>query len=123
MGRREGAAASREHPALVRSRLQTPERNCLGVAAASICTRLSLCCQTPHMADEGEACDASTGTPGGAICPAVATISSISMGGSTRMIVRIYTGQDGKTHFENLPLPAEGGHNVALQAGANLAFR
>jgi quercetin dioxygenase-like cupin family protein len=35
------------------------------------------------------------------------------------MIVRIYTGADGQTHFEDLPLPAE----VALQAGANLTFR
>ncbi len=35
------------------------------------------------------------------------------------MIVRIYTGPDGQTHFEDLPLPAE----VALQAGANLVFR
>jgi hypothetical protein len=41
----------------------------------------------------------------------------------TRMIVRIYTGQDGQTHFEDLPLPAAESHNVALQAGANLAFR
>ena len=39
------------------------------------------------------------------------------------MIVRIYTGQDGQTHFEDLPLPAEESHNVALQAGANLVFR
>ena len=39
------------------------------------------------------------------------------------MIVRIYTGQDGQTHFEDLPLPAEGSHNIALQAGANLVFR
>jgi hypothetical protein len=39
------------------------------------------------------------------------------------MIVRIYTGQDGQTHFEDLPLPAEESHNVALQAGANLTFR
>ena len=35
------------------------------------------------------------------------------------MIVRIYTGPDGQTHFEDLPLPAE----VALQAGANLTLR
>src|SRR5881398_1457331 len=41
----------------------------------------------------------------------------------TRMIVRIYTGQDGQTHFEDLPLPAEESHNVAVQAGANLVFR
>ena len=30
------------------------------------------------------------------------------------MIVRIYTGQDGQTHFEDLPMPAEEIHNVAL---------
>ena len=39
------------------------------------------------------------------------------------MMVRIYTGQDGQTHFEDLPLPAEESHNVALQAGVNLVFR
>jgi quercetin dioxygenase-like cupin family protein len=39
------------------------------------------------------------------------------------MIVRIYTGHDGQTHFEDLPLPAEESHNVALQAGAKLSFR
>jgi len=39
------------------------------------------------------------------------------------MIVRIYTGDDGQTHFEDLPLPAEESHNVALQAGANLVLR
>ena len=39
------------------------------------------------------------------------------------MIVRIYTGQDGQTHFEDLPLPAEESHNIALQTGANLTFR
>jgi hypothetical protein len=39
------------------------------------------------------------------------------------MIIRIYTGHDGQTHFEDLPLPAEESHNVALQAGANLVFR
>ena len=39
------------------------------------------------------------------------------------MIVRIYTGDDGQTQFEDLPLPAEESHNVALQAGANLVFR
>jgi hypothetical protein len=33
------------------------------------------------------------------------------------MIVRRYTGDDGQTHFEDLPLPAEESHNVALQAG------
>jgi hypothetical protein len=39
------------------------------------------------------------------------------------MIVRIYTGQDGQTHFEDLPQPTEEIHNVTLQAGANLMFR
>ena len=39
------------------------------------------------------------------------------------MIVRIYTGHHGQTHFEDLPLPAEESHNVALRAGANLVFR
>jgi quercetin dioxygenase-like cupin family protein len=39
------------------------------------------------------------------------------------MIVRIYTGEDGQTHFEDLPLPAGESHNIALQAGANLVFR
>src|ERR1700752_2104390 len=48
---------------------------------------------------------------------------TIQLGRSTRMIGRIYTGDDGQTHFEDLPLPAEGSHNVALQAGANLGFR
>ena len=39
------------------------------------------------------------------------------------MTVRIYTGNDGQTHFEDLPLPAEENHNIALQAGASLVFR
>ena len=39
------------------------------------------------------------------------------------MIVRIYTGHDGQTHCEELPLPAKESHNVALQTGANLVFR
>jgi hypothetical protein len=47
----------------------------------------------------------------------------ISLWESTRMIVRIYTGDDGQTHFEDLPLPAEGSGDIALQAGANLVFR
>ena len=47
----------------------------------------------------------------------------LSVGRSTRIIVRIYTGQDGQTHFEDLPLPAGESQNVALQAGANLMFR
>src|SRR5579871_2350245 len=44
-------------------------------------------------------------------------------GRGTRMIVRIYTGEDGQTHFEDLPPPAEASYNVPLQPGANLAFR
>jgi hypothetical protein len=47
----------------------------------------------------------------------------LSVERSTRMIVRIYTGHDGQTHFEDLPLPAEESRNIALQAGANLMFR
>src|SRR6266446_9920271 len=47
----------------------------------------------------------------------------LSVGRSARMIVRIYTGHDGQTHFEDLPLPADESHNIALQAGANLVFR
>jgi hypothetical protein len=39
------------------------------------------------------------------------------------MIVRIYTGHDGQTHFEDLPLPAEESYNVAVQPGANRVFR
>jgi quercetin dioxygenase-like cupin family protein len=39
------------------------------------------------------------------------------------MIVRLYTGNDGQTHFEDLSLPAEEIHNVAIQAGADLVFR
>ena len=39
------------------------------------------------------------------------------------MIVRVYTGPDGQSHFEDLPLPAERRHHVAIQAGANLEFR
>ena len=49
---------------------------------------------------------------------------SLSVGRSTRMIVRNHsTGHDGQTHFEDLPVPVEENHNVALQAGANLVFR
>ena len=39
------------------------------------------------------------------------------------MIVRMYTGDDGQTHFEDLPPPADESRSVALQAGANLVFR
>ena len=39
------------------------------------------------------------------------------------MIVRIYTGQDGQTHFEDLTIPAEEIQNVAIQAGSDMVFR
>lgn len=39
------------------------------------------------------------------------------------MIVRIYTGEDGQTHFEEMNVPSEGIQNVAIQAGANIVFR
>lgn len=39
------------------------------------------------------------------------------------MIVRIYSGDDGQTHFEDLALPDHESQNVALQAGGNLVFR
>jgi hypothetical protein len=39
------------------------------------------------------------------------------------MIVRIYTGEDGQTHFEDIPLTAETSQDVPLRAGADLTFR
>lgn len=39
------------------------------------------------------------------------------------MIVRIYTGNDGQTHFEDLQIPAAEIHNVAIQAGTDIVFR
>ena len=39
------------------------------------------------------------------------------------MIVRMYTGEDGPTRFEDLHLPAAEVQNVAIQAGANIVFR
>ena len=39
------------------------------------------------------------------------------------MIVRIYTGHDGQTHFEDLTIPAEEIQNVAIQAGSDMVFR
>ena len=39
------------------------------------------------------------------------------------MIVHLYTGNDGQTHFADLPIPADEIQNVAIQAGANLVFR
>jgi hypothetical protein len=48
---------------------------------------------------------------------------NLSVGRSTRIIVRIYTGHNGQTHSEDLPLATEKNYNVALQAGASLVFR
>jgi hypothetical protein len=53
----------------------------------------------------------------------VTAVYDLSLGRSTRMIVRIYSGDDGQTHFEDLPLPTRESHNVAVQAGANVVFR
>ncbi len=39
------------------------------------------------------------------------------------MMVRMYTGNDGQTHFDDLPMPAEEIQNVAIQAGADIVFR
>jgi len=39
------------------------------------------------------------------------------------MIVRIYTGDGGQTHFEDLHIPANEIENVAIAAGSNLVFR
>jgi quercetin dioxygenase-like cupin family protein len=39
------------------------------------------------------------------------------------MIVRIYTGDDGQTHFEELALPEDEVHNVAIREGATLVLR
>ena len=39
------------------------------------------------------------------------------------MIVRIYTGNDGQSHFEDLNMPADEIQNIAIQLGANLVFR
>jgi len=38
-------------------------------------------------------------------------------------MVRMYTGNDGQTHFEDLHMPAEEIQNVAIQAGADIVFR
>tara|TARA_B100000029_G_scaffold446642_1_gene467926 strand:+ start:377 stop:712 length:336 start_codon:yes stop_codon:yes gene_type:complete len=39
------------------------------------------------------------------------------------MFVRIYTGDDGQSHLEQMELPAEGLHRVATKAGEDLVFR
>ena len=39
------------------------------------------------------------------------------------MIVRIYTGDDGQSHFEELDAPTETVHRIATKAGEDLVFR
>ena len=39
------------------------------------------------------------------------------------MIVRLYTGEDGQAHFEDLNVPAGETETVALQAGADMTYR
>jgi quercetin dioxygenase-like cupin family protein len=39
------------------------------------------------------------------------------------MILRLYTGNDGQTHFEEITLPQTERHSVALKAGADMTFR
>jgi hypothetical protein len=39
------------------------------------------------------------------------------------MIVRLYTGSDGKSHFEDLNIPAGEMETVPLKSGADLTFR
>ena len=38
-------------------------------------------------------------------------------------IVRLYTGDDGQAHFEDLNIPAGAVETVALKAGADMTFR
>ena len=39
------------------------------------------------------------------------------------MIIRLYTGDDGQAHFEDLNVPAGGTETVALKPGADMTFR
>ena len=39
------------------------------------------------------------------------------------MIIRLYTGDDGQAHFEDLNVPAGERETVALKPGADMAFR
>lgn len=39
------------------------------------------------------------------------------------MITRLYTGEDGQAHFEDLNVPAGDVETVALKAGADMTFR
>ncbi len=39
------------------------------------------------------------------------------------MIIRLYTGEDGQAHFEDLNVPARETETIALEAGADMTFR
>ena len=39
------------------------------------------------------------------------------------MIIRLYTGEDGQAHFEDLNVPAGEAETVALQPGVDMTFR
>ncbi len=39
------------------------------------------------------------------------------------MIIRLYTGDDGQAHFEDLNVPAGETESIALKAGADMTFR
>ncbi len=39
------------------------------------------------------------------------------------MIIRLYTGDDGQAHFEDLNVPAGETETIALKAGADMTFR
>ncbi|MDA1127985.1 MAG: hypothetical protein O2913_04700 [Chloroflexi bacterium] len=39
------------------------------------------------------------------------------------MIIRLYTGDDGQAHFEDLDVPAGDAETIALTAGADMTFR
>ena len=39
------------------------------------------------------------------------------------MIIRLYTGDDGQAHFEDLNVPAGDTETIALKAGADMTFR
>ena len=39
------------------------------------------------------------------------------------MIIRLYTGDDGQAHFEDLNVPAGEAETVSLEPGANMNFR
>ena len=39
------------------------------------------------------------------------------------MIVRLYNGEDGQAHFEDMNVPAGDTETVALQSGADMTYR